>query len=470
MLLSLLIILPFIFGLGLTVIKHNRPLGFVGTAVSIYLFIYTCFLVFAKTPVEPNVQFAWFNLGGVQANIALSLKGLGALMVLLTTLVYTILFIYFYTIKKNYSNTFYGLLLLTFAGLNGVFLAQDLVLFYFFWEIVLIPVYFLIGIWGNKRTRISANTTFFLYTILGSMLMLGGIIYIGFYLKPTSFLLTDVMKVTSGFGNLTTLSWLFLIAFAIKIPLFPLHSWQPAAYKTSPTPVTVILSALMAKMGLFAVVNWLLNLFPNFNPDFENILYIIGFGLFYASLIALTTNNIKKIVAYSSVAHLALIFMSLYAQSETGTLGAYFQMFSHGVVVLGMWLCVDYLERKYKITDIKSIGGLAKVDPAFAVFFTFFGLANVALPLTSSFIGEFMMLNALYAYNPVLCVIGCTGVILSAAYTLRMTTAILFGETENIKDGKTNFSKALYVIFGLISIIILILGIYPSIILNLLQN
>ncbi len=470
MLLSLLILLPIIAGLGLIVIKHNRPLGFVGTAVSIYLFLYTLFLLFTNTPVDLTVSFPWFKLGNVQANIALSLTGLGAGMVLLTTLVYSVLFIYFYTIKKNYSNTFYGLLLLVFGGLNGVFLAQDLLLFYFFWEIVLIPMYFLIGIWGAKRTRISANTTFFLYTILGSMLMLGGIIYIGFQLRPTSFLLTDVMKVTAEFGNLQTLAWLFLIAFAIKIPLFPLHSWQPAVYKTSPTPVTVILSALMAKMGLFAVVNWYINLFPFSCEVYDNLLYVVGFGLFYASLIALTTNNVKKIVAYSSVAHLALIFISLFSQSEMGIKGAYFQMFSHGIVVLGLWLCVDYMQRKYKLTDLKSISGLASIDPWIAIFFTFFGLANVALPLTSSFIGEFMMLNALYTYNPILCIIGCTGVILSAAYTLRLSTALLFGERENIPEEKQRFPKTLYVLFGIISLIILILGIYPSILFNLFQN
>lgn len=470
MLLSLLIILPLLAGLGLTVIKHNRTFGFVGTAVSIYLFLYTLFLVFTKTSVDLNVEYPWFSLGSVKANIALNLSGLGAAMILLTTLVYSVLFLYFYTVKKGYSNAFYGLLLLTFAGLNGVFLAQDLVLFYFFWEIVLIPVYFLIGIWGAKRTRVSANTTFFLYTILGSMLMLGGIIFIGFQLKPESFLLKDVVKVTAGFGNFTTLAWLFFIAFAIKIPLFPLHSWQPPVYKTSPTAVTVILSALMAKMGLFAVVNWLLNMFPSIHPGTEYVLYLAGFGLIYASLIALTTNNLKKIIAYSSIAHLALIFMSLYAQSEIGTAGSYFQMFSHGIVVLGLWLSVDYMERRYKVTDLKSIGGLASIDPAFAVFFTVFGLANVALPLTSNFIGEFMMLNALFHYNPVLCVIGCIGVILSAAYTLRMSTALLFGELKNVKEKKRRFPKILYITFGFISVLILILGIYPSIIFDLLQK
>lgn len=467
MLLSLLILLPLLAGLGLTIIKHNRTFGFVGTAVSIYLFLYTLFLVFTKTSIDLTFLFPWFNFGGMKTYISLSLTGLGATMVLLTTLVYSVLFIYFYTVKKNYSNAFYGLLLLTFAGLNGVFLAQDLVLFYFFWEIVLIPIYFLIGIWGAKRTRVSANTTFFLYTILGSMLMLGGIIYIGFQLRPESFLLTDVVKATASFGNLQTLAWLFLIAFAIKIPLFPLHSWQPTVYKTSPTPVTVILSALMAKMGLFAVVNWLLPLFPSIHPATDYLLYVVGFGLLYASLIALTTNNVKKIIAYSSIAHLALIFMSLYAQSETGNAGAYFQMFSHGIVVLGLWLSVDYMERRYHVKDLKSIGGLANVDPAFAVFFTLFGLANLALPLTSSFIGEFMMLNALYQFNPILCVIGCLGVILSAAYTLRMNTALLFGELKNTKVKKRRFPKILYFIFGFISLIILALGIYPSIIFNL---
>jgi NADH-quinone oxidoreductase subunit M len=469
MLLSLLIILPLLAGLILVSLKNTKGFVAVGTIISILLLALTSFLICGNSNSANIVQFDWFKIGEIQTKIALSLTGLGGTLVLLSTLVYTLLFLYLNTVKEKYSNSFYGLLLIAFGGLNGVFLAQDLVLFYFFWEIVLIPVYFLIGIWGKGKSKITANTTFFLYTILGSMLMLGGILFIGFQLRPESFLLEDVVKVTSGFSNMRTLPWLFLIAFAIKIPVFPLHSWQPNVYKTSPTSVTVVLSALMAKMGLFAVVNWLLNLFPQINPEFDVVLYVAGFGLVYASLIALTTNNLKKIVAYSSIAHLALIFMSLYAESSIGTSGAYFQMFSHGIVVLGLWLSVDYLERNYNVKDIRSIGGIASVDPAFAVFFTFFGLANIALPLTSSFIGEFMMLTSLYAYNVVLCVIGCAGVILSAAYTLRMSTAMLFGEKNNIEEKKNSFSMNLYLIFGLISILILFLGIYPTILLNLLK-
>lgn len=467
MLLSLLIILPLFFGLLLTMFKNKKPLGFIGTLTSAYLLVYTLLILFSNTAVEKEVIFSWFNFGGTPAYIALSLTGLGGSMVLLTTLVFTLLFAYFYTIKKTYPNAFYGLLLIAFAGLNGVFLAQDLLLFYFFWEIVLIPMYFLIGIWGDKKTKIKANTTFFIYTIFGSMLMLAGIIFIGFQLKPDSFLLNDIVKVSATYGNLELLAILFLIAFAIKIPLFPLHSWQPAVYKASSTPVTIVLSALMAKMGLFAVVNWLFNLFPDIAPETDTLLYIVGFGLIYASLIALTSNNVKKIIAFSSIAHLALVFMALFSQSEMGIKGAYFQMFSHGIVVLGMWLSYDYMNRKYNLTDIKSISGIALVDPVIATFFTFFCLANLALPLTSSFIGEFMMINALFSYNVVLCIMACIGAILSAAYTLRLLTAILFGERKNIKEKKATFTAPLYVVFGVISLIILVLGVYPNVVFNL---
>lgn len=211
-------------------------------------------------------------------------------------------------------------------------------------------------------------------------------------------------------------------------------------------------------------------MFPTISPNTDNLLYLVAFGLIYASLIALTTNNVKKIVAYSSVAHLALIFMSLYTQSEIGREGAYFQMFSHGIVVMGLWLSLDYMQRKYKLTDIKSISGLAHIDPWIAIFFTLFGLANLGLPLTSSFIGEFMMLNALYSYNPILCIMACMGVILSAAYTLRLSTAILFGARKNLPKKKQKFPKTLYLIFGFISLIILVLGIYPSVLFNLFQN
>lgn len=449
--------------------KPQRWLGaFVGGALLAVHFFLIC-----KSGNDDLVfQAEWFNFNNVKTYFALNALGLGGLMLLLSNFTYVALFVYLATTKQKYTNTFYGLLLITLAGLNGVFLAEDLILFYFFWEVVLIPVYFLIGLFGLGKDKLRANMTFFLYTILGSMFMLGGIIYIGFFLKPTSFLFADVQQVTAvAYSTNTALALLFLIAFVIKIPIFPFHTWQPKIYKTSPTPLTVVLSALMAKMGLFAVVTWYLGLFPMVSELFKYIMYIAIFGLVYASLIALSAKNVKKIIAYSSIAHLALIFVSVFSELQNGVSGAYFQMFSHGLVVLGLWLCVDIMEKKYHLTDIKSIGGLAKVDPTLSILFMVFGLANVALPLTSSFIGEFMMLSALFTHHPVLCVVACLGVILSAVYTLRLSGEILFGEVKNIKQKdakKGGFGPV--AVLAVIAIIIIVIGVYPTPIFNLLAH
>lgn len=462
MLLPLFIIFPFIVGVFMLLMNGQKPQKWLGALVSgalVALFFYL-----SCNGKEMAYQADWFSFNNVKTYIALDGTGLGGLMLLLSNLVYAALFIYIGSSDQKYSNSFYGLLLIALAGLNGVFLANDLILFYFFWEIVLIPIYFLIGIWGKGADKIKANMTFFLYTVLGSMFMLAGIIYIGFNLKPVSFLITDIQQVTTPyFSTNTFLALLFLIAFVIKIPIFPFHTWQPTAYKTSPTPVTVVLSALMAKMGLFAVVHWFLGLFPSISELFNYFLYVAIFGLVYASLIALSSKNIKKIIAYSSIAHLALIFVALFTQNEIGTQGAYFQMFSHGLVVLGLWLIVDVLERHYNVKDINSIKGLATANPTLAILLMIFGLANVALPLTSSFIGEFMMLNSLFSYQPILAVLACLGVILSAVYTLRLAGAIMFGEVTNIDlNDRTKDTSGVIVVLAVVAIIVIFLGVYPT--------
>ena len=183
----------------------------------------------------------------------------------------------------------------------------------------------------------------------------------------------------------------------------------------------------------------------------------------YASLIALSSSNIKKIIAYSSIAHLALIFVALFTRNEIGTEGAYFQMFSHGLVVLGLWLIVDVLERQYKVTDVNSIKGLATVNPTLAILFMIFGLANVALPLTSSFIGEFMMLNSLFSFSPILAAFACLGVILSAVYTLRLVGAVLFGEVKNIDlNYRSKDTSGVILVLALVALLVIFLGVYPT--------
>ena len=472
MLLSLFIVLPLVVGLILLLMKDQKPLKWLGASISGVLLALILFLYCQGGTNETHFIVEWFNFNHLKTYYALNATGLGALMVLLSNLVYVLLFIYLASTKQKFGNNFYGLLLITLAGLNGVFLAEDLILFYFFWEIVLIPVYFLIGIWGSGKDKIKANMTFFLYTIFGSMFMLAGIIFIGFNLKPNSFLLEDVQAVTATkYCSTSLLALLFLIAFVIKIPIFPFHTWQPTIYKTSSTPVTVVLSALMAKMGLFSVVTWYIGLFPTQSEFMPYFLIPAIIGLVYASLIALSAKNIKKIIAYSSIAHLALIFIALFTNDATGYTGAFYQMLSHGLVVLGLWLIVDIMERRYKVTDIKSISGIAAINPTLAIFFMLFAMANVALPLTSSFVGEFMMLNALFKYNTVWAVVACLGVILSAVYTLRLTGALLFGEVNKKFEGKKQSENiGVIVVLSIISILILYFGIQPNTVFNLLAH
>ena len=397
MVLSLFILLPALVGLLLLLMKQQKPFVWLGAVLSGFLLALMTFLFYRGGSNELQYTAEWFNFNQLKTYYALDATNLGGLMVFLSTLVYSLLFIYLAASKQKYSNVFYGLMLITLAGLNGVFLAKDLILFYFFWELVLIPTYFLIGIWGKGYNKIMANMTFFLYTVFGSMLMLAGIIFIGFHLQPKSFLFYDVQAVTAQqYCATSLLALLFLIAFVIKIPIFPFHTWQPTIYKTSPTPVTVVLSALMAKMGLFAVVKWYIGLFPMASEYLPYFLIPALIGILYASLIALSTNNVKKIIAYSSIAHLALIFLSLFTNEPTGFTAAFFQMFSHGLVVLGLWLIVDIMEKRYHVTNLKSLSGIATVNPTIAIFFMVFAMANIGLPLTSSFIGEFMMLSALF--------------------------------------------------------------------------
>lgn len=472
MLLSLFIVLPLVVGLILLLLKDQKPLKWLGALISGALFALMTYLYYRGGSNEVNFAVEWFNFNHLKTYFALNATGLGGLMVFLSNLVYVLLFVYLANTKQKFNNSFYGLLLITLAGLNGVFLAQDLILFYFFWEVVLIPIYFLIGIWGKGKDKIKANMTFFLYTIFGSMFMLAGIIFIGFNLKPTSFLLQDVQAVTApNFCATSLLALLFLIAFVIKIPIFPFHTWQPTIYKTSATPVTVVLSALMAKMGLFAVVTWYIGLFPTQSEFLPYFLIPSLIGIIYASLIAISSNNVKKIIAYSSIAHLALIFISLFTNDATGYSGAFFQMFSHGLVVLGLWLIVDIMERRYEVKDIKSIGGLAAVNPTLAIFFIVFAMANIALPLTSSFIGEFMMLIALFKYNVVWAVVACLGVILSAVYMLRLAGALLFGPVNSKFEGKKHTENTgVIIVLSIIAILIIYFGVNSNSIFYLLAR
>lgn len=384
-----------------------------------------------------KVNYYWMKQIG--NSFFVGLDSTARLLCLLTAIAFPVIFIA--TAKNNYKNpaAFYGLMLLAQSGLMGVFVSLDALLFYFFWELALIPVYFLCSKWGGEK-RIAATFKFFVYTFAGSLLMLAGILYVYMHTPqrmfedgssaPHSFALQSFMHASLSVKEQAWLFWLFFVAFAIKMPVFPFHTWQPDAYDQSPTSVTMVLSGVMVKMGLFGVIRWLIPVLPAASVQYANIVIILSIiGILYASCIAMMQDNIKKMIAYSSIAHIGLMCAALFSYETLSVQGALIQMFSHGINIIGMWIVVDILERQTGVKNISQLGGVAHKAPVLTIFLVIIALANIALPLTNAFVGEFMMFGGLFAKNPWYAVAAGISIILAAVYTLRMIQRVFYGET-----------------------------------------
>ena len=287
------------------------------------------------------LQFKEAWLPGLGSNFSIRLDGMGQLLCLLTAISFPLIFIA--TWNRQYKNAynFFGLMLLSQAGLMGVFLAMDALLFYFFWELALIPVYFLSSIWGGER-RIAATFKFFIYTFIGSVLMLIGLIYLQSQTPDRSFDIDAFYKIVLANKTQNWIFWLMFVAFAIKIPVFPFHSWQPDAYEQSPTAVTMVLSGIMVKMGLFAIIRWLLPVLPYSSFAFgEKMITMWAIvGMIYASLLAWRQDDMKRLIAYSSIAHVGLMVIAIFAETELSIQGAMLQMFNHGINIIVVWIIV----------------------------------------------------------------------------------------------------------------------------------
>jgi NADH-quinone oxidoreductase subunit M len=391
----------------------------------------------------------------------LQADGLAKILILLTAISFPAIFI---ATSKNHvaqKNIFLSLMLFTQAGLMGVFLAGDALLFYFFWELALIPVYFLCSIWGGEK-RIAVTFKFFIYTFLGSLIMLIGIIYMYMHTKDHSFAFASFMEAGLTNTQQVTAFALFFIAFAIKMPIFPLHTWQPDAYDQSPTAVTMVLSAVMVKMGLYGVLRWLMPLFPSAFSAHTNIVMILSIiGILYASFIAIKQDNIKKLIAYSSIAHIGLMSAALFANKEVGTQGVLIQLFSHGINVLGLWIIADLIEQQTGTKSLSEMGGLAKKQPTLAILLVAFSFANVALPLTNAFVGEFLMFNSLFQVNPWMAAAAGVSVVLAAIYTLNMVQKCAYGEVSTAIQ-KMSTNKPAQAVLIVLIIIVFVTGVYPQ--------
>ena len=363
-------------------------------------------------------------------------------------------------------------MLLMQAGLMGVFLAMDALLFYFFWELALIPAYFLCSQWGGER-RIAVTFKFFIYTFTGSILMLVAIIYIYLQTPDHSFDISAFYNAPVNTGGESWLFWLMFIAFAIKMPIWPLHTWQPDTYEQSPTAVTMILSGVMVKMGVLGMIRWLMPvLHLSFYQWGDTVSTLAITGMIYASLIAIQQDDLKRLVAYSSIAHIGLMCATLFAETQSGMQGVMIQMFNHGINIIGLWIVIELIERQFGTRKISQLGGLAQRSPAMAILLVIVALANIGLPLTNGFIGEFLMFNGIFAssvtkYYIVFTALAGLTVILAAVYTLNMIRKVFYGETNALTAAGYTLRFNEKMVLAIIVVFVFVLGLYPKLFLEL---
>jgi NADH-quinone oxidoreductase subunit M len=462
----LLFLVPLIGGLVTFFLKEDKAargwsllVAFAAMALSIKGF------ADMKMGEAPEFTTGW--MGSLGSSFSLSLDGLSGILTLLTGIAYPIIFLATWKTSYRKPGNFFGLMLLAQAGLMGVFMATDALLFYFFWELALIPVYFLCSGWGGER-RIQVTFKFFIYTFTGSVIMLIALLYL-FTLTPDhSFALQSFYSLHLSQAAQNWLFWMLFIAFAIKMPVFPFHTWQPDTYEQSPTAVTMVLSGLMVKMGVFGVLRWVLPIVPTAAYVWGDLVMSLSvIGVLYASIIALQQDDLKRLVAYSSIAHIGIMSVAIFAESRTGMQGVLIQLFHHGINIIGLWIVVELIERQFGTRKLSQLGGIAQQAPGLTILLVVVALANISLPLTNSFAGEFLMFNGIWTsngtqYNVVFTVLAAISIILGAAYTLRMVQKVFFGESnERTVIGyrlKSNETVALVIVVALI----LWFGVYPQ--------
>ena len=461
----LLILIPLLSGLVCFIIRDEKTARYWSLFASIAaLAVSLAGITIMNSNKDLEFHAEWMQVIG--SSFSVKLDGMGQLLCLLTAVAYPIIFIGTWNSTYKNAPNFFALMLLAQAGLMGVFVAMDALLFYFFWELALIPMYFLCSIWGGEK-RIRVTFKFFIYTFVGSVLMLIGILYLQSKTADHSFSIDSFYALAVESNIQGWVFWMFFIAFAIKMPVFPFHTWQPDTYEQAPTATTMVLSGVMVKMGLLGLIRWLLPVLPagSFQwSDFIPPLALIG--LIYASLIAIRQDDLKRLVAYSSIAHIGFMCAAVFSMNKYGLQGVMIQMFSHGVNIIGLWIIIEIIERRYGTRKMSELGGLAQKAPAMAILFVIIALANIALPLTNAFVGEFLMFNGLLnitsKYYLWFTVLAGIGIILSAVYTLNMIRKVFYGETNAVTNGATDLRIGETISLAIIVALVFWMGVYPQ--------
>ena len=411
-----------------------------------------------------NNPVPWIKSLGI--TYSLGVDGISILLVLLTPFLSIIAIASAWNAVHEKIKGFFISMLLLETGMLGVFLATDLFLFYLFWEVMLFPMYFLIGIWGGQR-KIYAAIKFVLFTMFGSLLMLAGVIVLYIMTSPEpGGRTTDLMAILSLNIAPATQTWLFLafaLAFAIKVPLFPFHTWLPDAHVEAPTAGSIILAGVLLKMGTYGFLRFCLPLFPNATIQFAPLISILALiGIIYGALVAMVQKDVKSLVAYSSVAHLGFVMLGMFALTEQGMTGSVLQMINHGITTGALFLLVGMIYERRHTRLISEFGGIAHVMPQFTTLFLIVTLASIGLPGTNGFIGEFLILLGTFKANVTYAVIGTAGIVLAAVYMLWMVQRVFYGDVtvEANKSLRDLNARELIITIPLI-IMIFWIGVYP---------
>lgn len=433
MLTALLLFWPALAGLLVLLLKGEaaKKVAFGAAVIEFLLAVYAAMQFVPNAATQFELNQPWIQNAGISFHIGMD--GISLLLVLLAA--FLIPLIILSTFKHEYRNagTFYALILFMQTGMIGSFVALDAFVFYFFWEVALIPIYFICGIWGGER-RVPVTFKFFIYTIFGSLFMLVGFVYLYFQTPGTH--TSDI----SAFYNLAlspeNQSWVFwfiFLAFAIKMPVFPFHTWQPDTYTEAPTPGTMLLSGIMLKMGIYGVIRWLLPVVPAGVAQWADVVLVLAIiGIIYGAIIAIRQNDLKRLTAFSSISHVGLIAAGLFTLNMQGLQGAMVQMLSHGINVVGMFFLIEIIYSRTNTREIKALGGITQYAKAFTICFMIMLLGTVALPLTNGFVGEFLLLQGVFQHNYIMGAVAGVTIILGAVYLLRMFQRVMFGEANSV--------------------------------------
>ena len=469
--LSLLIIFPLvgilvIFTLNKSDENYDIKIKEIGLWVSLITFILSLILCYNFDKTESNFQFIenYPIIKDIGIYYYLGIDGISLPFVILTTFLIPICIISSWNKKYQHTNYFIISFLLLEVFLLGLFTSLDLFIFYIFFEGSLIPMFIIIGIWGGKN-RVYASYKFFLYTFLGSLLMLLGILTIYFYTGTSNF--TLINKVNFPFLLQVWLFLSFFASFAVKIPMWPFHTWLPDAHVEAPTEGSVILAGILLKLGGYGLLRFSLPLFPDATEFFTPLIYFLSIvAIIYISLVALVQTDLKKLIAYSSVAHMGFVTLGIFSKNIEGLHGSIFQMISHGIISASLFLCAGCLIDRNKTKFISNYSGLWKNMPIFGSFFFIFVLGAIALPGTSGFIGELLVLVGAFKISFYLAFLAGTGLILSAAYFLWLYGRIFFGNSNSKFSLTTDLDNKEILIFTLLVFLVIFFGIYPDLLIS----